>query len=91
MSTVIRPRPASTDRHRGTDFGDIDALAGRIATALGVTPEEARRSPHALCGTVDEIAADLEERRETLGISNIGISASSLDDLSPVIDRLAGT
>jgi len=42
MSTVIRPRPASTDRHRGTDFGDIDALAGRIATALGVTPEEAR-------------------------------------------------
>jgi probable F420-dependent oxidoreductase len=63
-----------------------EALAG----GFGLTASEARRSPHALCGTVDQIADDLLERRETLGISNIGISAASLDDLAPVITRLAG-
>ena len=33
---------ASTARHRATDFGDTDVLAGRISTALGVPREEAR-------------------------------------------------
>ena len=64
-----------------------EALAG----GFGLTPEEAKGSPHALCGTVEQIADDILERRERFGISNIGISASSIDDLAPVIDRLAGT
>ena len=38
-----------------------------------------------------QIADDLEERRERFGISAIGLSASSLDDLAPLISRLAGT
>jgi probable F420-dependent oxidoreductase len=62
-----------------------------FASGFGITPDEARHSPHALCGTVDQIADDLVERRERFGISTIGLSASSLDDLRPVIDRLAGT
>lgn len=65
----------------------LDAFAG----GFGLTPSEARSSPHALCGTADQIADDLIERRERLGISAIGISASSLDDMAPVIRRLAGT
>ena len=62
-----------------------------FAEGFGLTPEQARRSPHALCGTVDEIVDDLVERRERYGISTIGISASALEDMAPVIDRLAGT
>ena len=56
-----------------------------------MTPDEARRSPHALIGTVEQIVDDLVERRDGLGISNIGLSANSLDDLRPVIERLSGT
>lgn len=67
--------------------GVFDALAG----GFGLKPAEAAETPHALCGTVDQIVDDLIERRETLGISSIGISASSLDDIAPVIERLAGT
>jgi probable F420-dependent oxidoreductase len=65
--------------------GFYDALAG----GFGLTPAEARRSPHALCGTVEQIADDLVERRERFGISDIGISASALEELTPVIQRLA--
>ncbi len=70
---------------------DRDAMFDLFAEGFGMTPDEARRSPHALCGTVDQIVDDLVERRELLGISTIGLSASSLDDMAPVIARLAGT
>lgn len=62
-----------------------------FAEGFGLTPEQARHSPHALCGTVDQIVEDLVERRERFGISTIGLSASALDDMAPVIERLAGT
>ncbi len=90
----------------GDRFGDIelgvrihlaivtderDELFAAMAGGFGLTPEEARGTPHALCGTTDQIAHDLVERRDRFGISNIGISASALDDLAPVIAKLAGT
>ena len=62
-----------------------------FADGFGLTPEQARHSPHALCGTIDQIVDDLVERRERFGISTIGLSASALDDMAPVIARLAGT
>lgn len=70
---------------------DRDGLYEALAGGFGLTPEQAKGSPHALCGTVEEIAHDIIERRERFGISNIGISAASVDDLAPVIERLAGT
>lgn len=70
---------------------DRDSVFESLSGGFGLTPTEAAETPHALCGTVDQIVDDLVERRETLGISSIGISAASLDDMAPVIDRLAGT
>ena len=70
---------------------DRDAMYELFAGGFGLTTDEARESPHALCGTVDQIVEDLLERRERFGISTIGLSASSLDDMAPVIARLAGT
>ncbi|MHB1138132.1 MAG: TIGR03621 family F420-dependent LLM class oxidoreductase [Microthrixaceae bacterium] len=70
---------------------DRDAMFELFAEGFGMAADEARRSPHALCGTVEQIVDDLVERRERLGISTIGLSASSLDDMAPVIARLAGT
>lgn len=70
---------------------DRQAMFDLFAEGFGLTPDQARHSPHALCGTIDQIAEDLIERRERYGISTIGLSASSLDDMAPVIARLAGT
>ena len=68
-----------------------DAVFDAFAEGFGLTPDQARRSPHALVGTVEQISEDLVARREQFGISAIGLSASALDDLAPVIARLADT
>jgi probable F420-dependent oxidoreductase len=67
--------------------GVVDALAG----GFGLTPAQARETPHALCGSVEQIADDLVERRDRFGISAIGVSVDVLHDLAPVVARLAGT
>jgi probable F420-dependent oxidoreductase len=64
----------------------IEALAG----GFGLTYDQARATPHALIGTVEQICDDLVERRERYGISTIGLSADQLDAFAPVIARLAG-
>ncbi len=69
---------------------DRDAMFDALSGGFGLTADEARGSPHALCGSTSEIEEDLLARREEFGISNIGLSASSLEDLAPVISRLAG-
>jgi probable F420-dependent oxidoreductase len=70
---------------------DRDSLFDLMAGGFGLTPEEARHTPHALVGTPAQIIEDLRERRERFGISDIGLSASALDDMTPVIEALAGT
>lgn len=70
---------------------DPQAMFELFAEGFGLTPEQARHSPHALCGTVEQMVDDLQERRERFGISTIGLSAASLDDMAPVIAALAGT
>ena len=94
-------RAAAGDRFDDLELGvrihlafvtdDRDELFEALAGGFGLTPDEARGTPHALCGTIDEIAEDLQERRDRFGISNIGMSASSMEDLAPLITRLAGT
>lgn len=77
--------------HIATVTDDRDALAAVMGPALGLSPEAALASPHALAGTVDQIVEQLQERRDRWGISYIGLSAASLDEMAPVIARLAGT
>jgi probable F420-dependent oxidoreductase len=76
--------------HLAAITDDVDGLAEAMAPAFGLTPAEARHSPHALAGSVDEIVERLEERRETFGISYVGVGATSMDELAPVVARLAG-
>ena len=59
-----------------------------LAPALGISPTDALESPHALCGTVDEICQDLLERRERHGIASIGLSLDALDSMAPVVAKL---
>lgn len=69
---------------------DRQGTAEALAPALGLTPEAALASPHALCGTVEEIAEDLLARRERFGITSIGLSLDAMDAMAPVIARVAG-
>ncbi len=70
---------------------DRKGMAEALAEGFGLTPAQALESPHALCGSAEEIAEDLRARRERFGISAVGISLGDLDAMEPVIARLAGT
>ena len=56
-----------------------------------VRPEHLLESPHALIGTVDQIAEDLEARRERYGVSYVAVFEEQIDMFAPVVARLAGT
>ena len=63
------------------------ALTGPISQ---LTPDELFASPYMLIGTVDQMVADLEARRERWGISYIMTHEQFMDALAPVVARLAG-
>jgi hypothetical protein len=61
-----------------------------MAPLFGVDPGEIEDYPHVLIGTVDEICADLEARRERWGFSYVVVQGDSMDAFAPVVARLAG-
>lgn len=67
-----------------------DELAHALAGNFGLSVEQALATPHALCGTVEQIVEALLERRERWGITSIGLSIDALDSFAPVVARLAG-
>lgn len=71
---------------------DRDKLAERIAPNYGgLSPAEVLQSPHALIGTVEQIADTLQERRDRYGFSYIVFSGEVHEQLAPVVQQLAGT
>jgi hypothetical protein len=56
-----------------------------------LTPEEVRKTPYLLVGSVDDIADTLLMRREQLGVSYLVAFERDMDSLAPVVARLAGT
>jgi alkanesulfonate monooxygenase SsuD/methylene tetrahydromethanopterin reductase-like flavin-dependent oxidoreductase (luciferase family) len=88
----------SLQRHRAQRDGlrrdltdDREGMAERLAPRFGVTPVELPDAPHVLLGDVDQIAEDLERRRERFGFSYIVISGDGFEPLAPVVKKLAGT
>jgi probable F420-dependent oxidoreductase len=77
--------------HLATVTDDRDGLVDQLAPGFGLTPDQARATPHALIGDVSQICDQLVERRERWGISYLGLSADQLEPFAPVIARLAGT
>jgi hypothetical protein len=70
---------------------DRDGVLVELAPAFGLTVDEARATPHALIGSVDEICDQLVERRERWGLNRIGLSQDQLDAFAPIVARLAGS
>jgi probable F420-dependent oxidoreductase len=77
--------------HLAMVHDDRAAIAELLAAGFGLTPAEARDSPHALVGTVDQLVDDLVERRERFGINVIGLPLDAMEPFAPVVAALAGT
>lgn len=69
---------------------DREMVAAALAPALGIDPDDAVESPHALVGTVDECVDHLQWMRDTYGISYITWGSASMEEMAPVVERLAG-
>jgi probable F420-dependent oxidoreductase len=80
------------DRQRGAEqtAAWFAPLRSGIAHNLPDDPYALLSSPHVLVGSIDQICAELQERRERHGISRITIPSQALDDFAPVVARLAG-
>lgn len=69
---------------------DRQSLLDALAPGFGISPADASDSPHALVGTPQQMVEQLRANRERWGISYIGVPSTAVDDLAPVVARLAG-
>ena len=76
-----------TDDLRGEARKVIDRMRER--TGIELTEEEVIDSPHIFIGSIDRFVEKFSELRERLGVNSFLVG--SLDDLGPVVERLAGT
>ena len=77
--------------HVASENDDGRGFAEALAPAMGLDTDQALASPHSMIGTVSEVVDKLVRQREELGISYIGLSAESMEEMAPVVARLAGT
>ena len=100
-------RAAAGDRFDGLEFNvypsqwpivvtdDLRAEARKVIdrfrerTGQELTEQEVIDSPHIFIGSVDRFVEKFSELRERLGINSFLVG--DLDDLGPVVERLAGT
>jgi probable F420-dependent oxidoreductase len=76
-----------TDRPRAVAQERAEQLTEQ--TGIPVTAEEILDSPHAFIGSIDGLTQKFLELRERFGISSIMVGG--IDELAPVVERLAGT
>ena len=76
-----------TDHPRAEAARVIDHLRGRSATDL--TVDEVLASPHLFIGSIDGLVEKFRDLRARLGISSFMVG--KIDELAPVVERLAGT
>jgi probable F420-dependent oxidoreductase len=95
-------REAAGDRYDGIELTMLiymavitDDRAGTMAATaplFGLEPDGLEHYPHAWVGTVDEIAADLETRRDRWDVSYLVVQGvDTMRAMAPVVARLVGT
>ena len=82
MSSVI-----VTDDARAEAAKLRDGLRAR--TGIDVTEDDLLESPHIFIGSIDGLVEKLRGLRDRLGVSSIMVG--DIDQLAPVVERLAGT
>jgi hypothetical protein len=70
---------------------DRRAAAAKLIDDLGInlSADEVLETPFLLIGSVDEIAAQLHERRQRFGISHVTVHEPYMTAFAPVIERLS--
>jgi probable F420-dependent oxidoreductase len=76
-----------TDDLRGEARKVIDRMKER--TGMELTEQEVIDSPHIFIGSIERFVEKFSELRQRLGISSFLVG--SVDELAPVVERLAGT
>jgi probable F420-dependent oxidoreductase len=76
-----------TDHARRDARALVDDLRRR--TGVELTEDEVLESPHLFIGSIAGLAEKLRVQRERFGISSIMVGA--IDELAPLVERLAGT
>lgn len=76
-----------TDHARGAAREEVDAIRGR--TGVEATVDDLLESPHIFIGSIDGLVQKLVGLREGLGISSFMVG--EMEQLAPVVERLAGT
>jgi probable F420-dependent oxidoreductase len=72
---------------RGEAARVVEHLRGR--TAVDLTVDDVLDAPHVFVGTIDGLVEKFRMLRERLGISSFMVG--DIDELAPVVERLAGT
>ena len=76
--------------HLASITEDRRALAEMMAPGMGVSPDQALDTPHALAGTIEEIVEQCIDRRERFGISYVCVGVDAYEAFAPVVERLTG-
>ena len=93
LQTLVHRVAVTDDRQGGAEqtMQWIASLPSSAVTHCDLTSGDVLASPHALIGTVDQIAETLRARREQLGISYYTVHAADAEAFAPVVAKLAGT
>jgi probable F420-dependent oxidoreductase len=69
---------------------DRDAQARSAVEGMACSADDLLGSPFALLGSVDEVADQLLRTRDELGLSYFTVSQRHMEQLAPVVERVAG-
>ena len=69
---------------------DRDSLAEAMAPSMGFAARDVLEMPHVLIGTIDQLEEDLKLRRDRYGFSDVIVPGEAAEQLSPLVERLAG-
>ena len=69
---------------------DRDSLAEAMAPSMGFAARDVLEMPHFLIGTIDQLEEDLKLRRDRYGFSDVIVPGEAAEQLSPLVERLAG-
>jgi hypothetical protein len=87
----IREAPGSSGWPRQSPLSRVCSKVSRSPSPVGtIAWEEILQSPDVLIGTVDQLAEDLQARRERWGISYYVIFEPYMDAFAPIVAHLAG-
>ena len=93
IHALIHAVKVTDDRQGGAVqlAAELASWPATVVTNVALSPEQILASPRFLIGTIEQIVANLQERRERYGITYLTVFGEYVDTFSPVVTRLAGT